>query len=124
MRIENDNGDRAVLDELGARLARTRLEQNTSQEQLATAAGVSKSTVERIETGREVKLTSFVRVLRALGRLELLDRLLPEPLPSPIERMRIQGKRRRRAAEPRRGDEAGQPGPWRWNWEADPSEET
>jgi transcriptional regulator with XRE-family HTH domain len=122
MRIENENSDKAVLDELGARLARTRLEQNTSQEQLATAAGVSKSTVERIETGREVKLTSLVRVLRALGRLELLDRLLPEPLPSPIERVRIQGKRRQRAAEPRRAEAPERP--WRWDWETDPSEKT
>jgi transcriptional regulator with XRE-family HTH domain len=122
VKIENENSDRAVLEELGARLARTRLEQNTSQEQLATEAGVSKSTVERIETGREVKLTSFVRILRALGRLELLDRLIPEPLPSPIERVRIQGRRRQRAAEPRRGQKPGQPAPWRW--EADPSEKT
>jgi transcriptional regulator with XRE-family HTH domain len=122
VKIENENSDTAVLAELGARLARTRLEQNTSQEQLATAAGVSKSTVERIETGREVKLTSFVRVLRALGRLELLDRLVPEPLPSPIERIRIQGKRRRRAAEPRRGDQPEQPGLWRWS--TDSGEET
>jgi len=113
-----------VLDELGARLARTRLEQNASQEQLAAAAGVSKSTVERIETGREIKLTSFVRVLRALGRLELLDRLLPEPLPSPIERIRIQGKRRQRAAEPRREEQPPGKRPWRWDWEVDPSEKT
>jgi transcriptional regulator with XRE-family HTH domain len=124
VRIENKNSDRAVLDELGTRLARTRLEQNTSQAQLATAAGVSKSTVERIETGREVKLSSFVRVLRALGRLELLDRLLPEPLPSPIERIRIQGKRRQRAAEPRREEEPPGKQLWRWDWEADPSEKT
>lgn len=111
-----------MLEELGARLARTRLEQNTSQEQLATAAGVSKSTVERIETGHEVKLTSFVRILRSLGRLELLDRLIPEPLPSPIERVRIQGRRRRRAAEPRREEEPGQPALWRW--ETDPGEQS
>jgi transcriptional regulator with XRE-family HTH domain len=124
MRIENENSDRAVLDELGTRLARTRLEQNTSQQQLATAAGVSKSTVERIETGREVKLTSLVRVLRALGRLELLDRLLPEPLPSPIERLRIQGRRRQRAAEPRRDEEPGESKLWRWEWEANRGEET
>jgi transcriptional regulator with XRE-family HTH domain len=123
VRIENENSDRAVLDELGARLARTRLEQNISQEQLATAAGISKSTVERIETGREVKLTSFVRVLRALGRLELLDRLLPEPLPSPIERIRIEGKRRQRAAEQRRDEEPGSPALWRWDRETDPSKE-
>ncbi len=113
MRIENENSDQTVLVELGARLARTRLEQNISQEKLAVDAGVSKSTVERIETGREVKLTSFVRILRALGRLELLDQLVPEPLPSPIELVRTQGRRRRRAAEPRREEEE-QPGPWRW----------
>jgi transcriptional regulator with XRE-family HTH domain len=110
-----------VLDELGARLARTRLEQNVSQEQLATEAGVSKSTVERIEAGREVKLTSFVRILRALGQLELLDRLVPEPLPSPIERIRIHGKRRQRAAEPRGKHVPEQPAPWRWA--TDPSDE-
>lgn len=119
MRIENGNSDKTVLDELGARLARTRLEQNISQAQLAATAGVSKSTVERIETGREVKLTSFVRILRALGRLELLDRLVPEPLPSPIERLRIQGRRRRRAAV-RPKEDPRQPGAWRWG--TDPSE--
>jgi transcriptional regulator with XRE-family HTH domain len=119
MRIENENSDKAVLDELGARLARTRLEQNVSQEQLAGEAGISKSTVERIETGREVKLTSLVRILRALGRLELLDQLVPDPLPSPIERARIQGRQRRRAAESRRRGEAGQPRLWRWAGEED-----
>jgi transcriptional regulator with XRE-family HTH domain len=119
MRIENENSDKAVLDELGARLARTRLEQNISQEQLASDAGVSKSTVERIETGREVKLTSLVRILRALGRLELLDQLVPEPLPSPIERARIQGRLRQRAAESRRKDEAKQSRLWHWASEED-----
>jgi len=125
MRIENENSDKAVLDELGARLARTRLEQNVSQEQLASEAGVSKSTVERIETGREVKLTSLVRILRALGRLELLDQLLPEPLPSPIERARLQGRLRQRAAESRRkdGDEAEQPTLWHWASEEDEARE-
>lgn len=119
MRIENENSDKAVLDELGARLARTRLEQNVSQEQLASDAGVSKSTVERIETGREVKLTSLVRILRALGRLELLDQLVPEPLPSPIERARIQGRQRQRAAESRHKDEANPSRVWQWASEED-----
>jgi putative transcriptional regulator len=123
MKIENENSDKAVLDELGARLARTRLEQNVSQEQLASEAGVSKSTVERIETGREVKLTSLVRILRALGRLELLDHLVPDPLPSPIERARLQGRLRRRAAESRRKDEAEQPGLWHWGGEEDEARE-
>ena len=123
MRIESENSDKAVLDELGARLARTRLEQNVSQEQLASEAGVSKSTVERIESGREVKLTSLVRILRALGRLELLDQLVPEPLPSPIERARLQGRLRQRAAESRHKDEVEQPRLWHWASEEDEAHE-
>jgi transcriptional regulator with XRE-family HTH domain len=115
MRIEAENSDGTVLRELGSRLSRTRLERNLSQEQLANEAGVAKSTVERIEAGREVKLTSFVRVLRALGQLEDLDRLIPEPLPSPIERIRMQGRRRQRATQARDQEGADEAVPWRWN---------
>lgn len=115
MRIEAENSDETVLRELGSRLSRTRLERNLSQEQLANEAGVGKSTVERIEAGREVKLTSFVRILRALGQLEDLDRLIPEPLPSPIERIRMQGRRRQRATQARDREGADEAAPWRWN---------
>lgn len=114
MKIESSLSDSAVLDELGERLARTRLERNLSQERLATEAGVSKATVERLEAGEPVKSTSLIRVLRALGRLEALDQLLPEPLPSPIERVRLQGRRRQRARSPRGGPGAEEKGPWRW----------
>lgn len=114
MKIEASNSDQAVLEEIGERLARTRLERNLSQELLAKEAGVSKATVERLEAGDPVKSSSLVRVLRSLGRLEALDQLLPEPLPSPIERLRLQGRRRQRAGFPRAGQAAAEPGPWRW----------
>jgi transcriptional regulator with XRE-family HTH domain len=100
-------------------LARTRLERNTSQEQLAIEAGVSKSTVERLESGRDVKLASFIRILRALGLLERLDSLLPEPLPSPIERLKLHGRRRQRAGG-RRGAVHDSSGTWAWATEAAP----
>lgn len=114
MKIEASNSDRAVLNELGARLARTRLEQNVSQQQLAIETGVSKATIERMEAGEPVKSTSLIRVLRALGRLEVLDRLLPEPLPSPIERIKLQGRRRRRARPLNRDADDDPAQPWRW----------
>lgn len=114
MKIEASLSDSVVLEQLGERLARTRLEQNLSQERLATEAGVSKATVERLEAGEPVKSTSLIRVLRALGRLEALDQLLPEPLPSPIERIRLHGRRRQRARSPRGGPGAEGKGPWRW----------
>jgi len=118
MQIEALNTDSVVLTELGSRLARTRLERNTSQEQLAIEAGVSKSTVERLESGRDVKLASFIRILRALGLLERLDSLLPELLPSPIERLKLHGRRRQRAGG--RREDVPDSGPWTWATEAAP----
>lgn len=120
MKIEPGNSDSAVLAELGRRLARTRLERNLSQEQLAAESGVSKATIERLEAGAPVKSTSLIRVLRSLGRLDALDRLIPEPLPSPVERLRLQGRRRQRARNPRKG--GGEAGPWRWADEQTPGE--
>lgn len=114
MKIESSNSDEIVLKELGQRLARTRLERNTTQAQLAEEAGVSKATVERLEAGEAVKSTSLIRVLRALDRLEALDRLVPEPLPSPIERLRLQGRQRQRAAGSRGVAHPPEPQPWTW----------
>lgn len=99
MKISGVNTDDAILAELGQRLARTRLERNITQNQLATEAGVSKSTVERIESGAETRLSSLIRMLRVLDLVDRLDQLVPEPLPSPIESLKLQGKRRRRAAK-------------------------
>lgn len=114
MKIEASNSDSVVLAELGERLARTRLEQNLSQQQLAGEAGVSKATIERLEAGEPVKSTSLIRVLRSLGRLDTLDRLLPEPLPSPVQRLQLRGRRRQRASSPRGNRAEGATSPWRW----------
>jgi len=113
MKIENSLTDETVLAELGKRLARTRLRRNISQAELATEAGVAKTTVERLERGGGIQLESVIRILRALGQLDRLDVVISESLPSPIERLDNRGKERRRArskqsAEPRRGS-------WTWS---------
>ena len=98
MKFSPLNGDSAVLEEVGRRLAETRLEQNRSQESIATAAGVSRRTIIRMEAGEDVSLATFVRVIRELGLIQNLEQLLPEAAPSPIERLKTEGKRRRRAS--------------------------
>ena len=105
MKIGAQNTDEVVLAELGERLARTRLERNITQQELATEAGVSKSTVERVEVGAGAKLSNLIRILRVLGLLDRLDTLVPEPLPSPIERLKLEGRRRRRAAPAARAED-------------------
>jgi transcriptional regulator with XRE-family HTH domain len=113
MRISGQNTDDAVMKELGERLARTRLERNISQQELATEAGVSKSTVERAERGAGANLSNLIRILRVLGLLDRLNTLVPEPLPSPIERLKLEGRRRRRAAPAARADDTAST-TWRW----------
>lgn len=115
MRLEPLHTDDLVLAELGARLARTRLERNMDQRRLATEAGVSKRTVERLEAGEPVTMSSFIRVLRALGLLDRLDQLVPEPLPSPIERLKTSGRQRKRASG-RRGGEPESRRTESWTW--------
>jgi putative transcriptional regulator len=122
MQISNLNTDDAVLEELGRRLARTRLERNLTQAQLAHEAGLAPLTVLRLERGEAVRLPSLVRILRALGLLEALDGLIPEPAPSPIERVKLQGRRRQRASGARATPRRAAEGAWRWGDErgADP----
>jgi len=62
--------ENAPLATLGHRLEQRRLARDLTQATLAREAGVSKSTIERLENGASVQLANLVRVLRAL---ELLD---------------------------------------------------
>jgi transcriptional regulator with XRE-family HTH domain len=97
MEITKQATDAVILAELGGRFARIRLERNLTHAQLATQAGVSKSTVERLESGAvATQLSSFIRICRVLDVIERFDLLLPEPLPSPVAQLKLGGKKRRR----------------------------
>ena len=74
MKIENLTTDEAILDELGARIARYRLNRNLTQATLAKEAGVSLSTLKRIELGGySASIVNYIRILRALKVLENLE---------------------------------------------------
>ena len=86
----------AVLVKIGQRIKETRIRQHITQEELATASGVSPLTVANIEKGKSVSLLLFISVLRSLGLLENLEQLVPETRVSPIELKKLQGKKRYR----------------------------
>lgn len=98
----NRGSDDAVLNELGTRLERARLDVDMTQARLAEEAGVSKSTVERLEKGHSVQLSNLIRVLRVLGLLKNLDNLIPPAGPRPVELLRMQGRQRQRASGSRK----------------------
>lgn len=112
--MHNHGSDRAVLAELGERLRAVRLARNLSQQKLAQEAGVGRMTVQRLEEGGSTSLTSLIRILRALGELDGLTRLLPPPGPSPLEEVRRQGRRRQRARSTETPPPRSRREPWRW----------
>lgn len=90
--------DQAILGELGDRLAKRRLDRNWTQAEFAKQAGVSKRTIERLEAGESLQLSSLIRVCRALDLVDRFDLLIPPPVPSPIAQLKLRGKERRRAS--------------------------
>lgn len=116
MHISNHASDQAVLQALGGRLARHRLNRNLTQAALAAEAGVSTLTVQRIERGRSLQAANLIRILRALGLLDNLDALVPEPAISPIQQARMRGRVRQRASS-----RPGRPEPpTEWSWGDEP----
>lgn len=104
--------DSAVLAKIGQRLAQHRLERNLTQAELAKEAGVSKRTLIRLEGGESTQMTNLIRILRALDLLASLDAFIPAPVPSPIQQLRAEGKRRKRASR-----KAGSPArDEEWTW--------
>ena len=113
MKIYQQMTDEAVLQELGGRLAGVRIEHNLTQAALAEQAGVSKRTVERLESGEvATQLSGFLRVCRALGLLERFETLLPEPVPGPMAQLKQAGRKRQRAS----GKKAAPGGSKKWTW--------
>ena len=92
----NEMSNPAVLLKIGQRIKETRITQRITQEELATASGVSPLTVANIEKGKSVSLLLFISVLRSLSLLENLEQLIPEIRISPIELKKLQGKKRYR----------------------------
>jgi transcriptional regulator with XRE-family HTH domain len=99
--------DEMILQKIGEHLKAARLKQNITQQRLAEDAGVSLSSVKKIENGEIRSLDSFVRILRTLGKLEVLQPLVEEERLSPSEYFEFAQKKnlkqRKRAASKRNG---------------------
>jgi len=92
------NSDEAILRNLGAQLRQMRLNKNLTQEQLSDLSGLSRSAISDLENKGTGSMSTFVRVLRALGKLEILNYFIAEASVSPIQIARLKGKSRKRAS--------------------------
>lgn len=104
--------DLAILQQIGAFVKHHRMEQRRSQEQLATDAGISRSTLSLLERGEKVNLITLIQVLRVLGQLEWLAEFEVQKTISPIEYMKLQKKHERQRI--RQSDQAADNPPSEW----------
>ncbi len=71
-----------IAAEIGARLRAKRLERNLTIEELAGRSGVGRNQVGDVEAGRDVRVSTLVKVMRALSMISNLEAAFPDALPS------------------------------------------
>ncbi len=76
--------DKALTEHIGRFVKEKRLEQNKTQQALAHAAGISRSTLSLLEKGETVTLQTLIQVLRTLDQLYVLDVFSVQTLMSPM----------------------------------------
>jgi transcriptional regulator with XRE-family HTH domain len=89
--------DKALVEIIGKFVQHHRLNQNKTQHDVAKAAGISRSTLSLLERGEKVSLSSLMQVLRILDLLYIMDIFKVSDEISPIEYVKLQKNKRKRA---------------------------
>lgn len=89
--------DSRILELLGGFIQKIRLEQNKTQQQVATDAGLNRSTMVHIEKGDGGTMLSFIQILRALELLQLFENFEVKQQISPLQLAKMEHQKRQRA---------------------------
>ncbi|WP_285059139.1 helix-turn-helix domain-containing protein [Pedobacter ginsengisoli] len=93
----NANSDVSILKQIGEFIKEKRIEQNIKQDELASGAVISRSTLSLIERGESISLINLIKILRMLDALYVLERFKIEPQISPMLLAKEEQKKRKRA---------------------------
>lgn len=97
--------DKTLTEHIGAFVSHHRLEQNKTQDVLANAAGISRSTLSLLERGETVTLATLIQVLRVLDQLHVMETFTVQKTISPIALAKMQKEKRQRARGKQRDNE-------------------
>ena len=92
--------DKALAKQIGTFVRHHRLEQNKTQDELAAAAGMSRSTLSLLERGETVTVTTLIQILRVLDQLHILSIFEIKESVSPLALAKLQKEKRQRARGP------------------------
>lgn len=97
IKISYEMSDSAVLGALGNFVRETRLRQNKTQEDVASAAGIERMTLVRFEKGEGGTLATFIRLLRSLQQFHVLSQFIIPSQISPLQLAKLEQEKRKRA---------------------------
>lgn len=96
--------DKALAEHIGAFIKHNRLEQNKTQEYLAGAAGISRSTLSLLERGEVVTVATLIQVLRVLDQLKVMETFVVQKSVSPLAIAKLERDQRQRASGKKKND--------------------
>lgn len=70
--------DLQIQKKIGEKLKATRLRLNITQDSVAEASAISRSSVKKVESGEIGSFDTFLRILRTLGMLDEIAKLCEE----------------------------------------------
>lgn len=94
----NEMSDKSLMETIGKFIKFHRLNQNKSQNQIASIAGISRSTLSLLERGEKVRIDSIIQVLRVLDLLHVMDIFKVQDQISPIAYAKLKKKKRKNAS--------------------------
>ena len=89
--------DKALATHIGIFVKHQRMEQNKTQDALASAAGISRSTLSLLERGEAVTLATLIQVLRVLDQLHVMEVFSVQQVMSPMALAKMEKSKRQRA---------------------------
>ncbi len=90
--------DKALAEHIGRFVKHHRMEQNKTQDILANAANISRSTLSLLERGETVTLATLIQVLRVLDQLHIMEVFIIQQTISPLALAKMEKKKRKRAS--------------------------
>lgn len=88
--------DKALEAAIGGFVKHHRMQQNKTQDELAAAAGISRSTLSLLERGETVTVATLIQVLRVLDQLKVLSVFEVKEVISPLALAKLQKAKRQR----------------------------
>lgn len=95
----NFMSDNAIVETISNFIKHHRLEQNKTQSQLATEAGINRSTLVEFEKGKRANMITFIQLLRALNLLHVIKQFEIQQQLSPIQLAELEQSKRKRASK-------------------------